>query len=62
MLEPVFRANLLLQHAKLYQQSTMRPTIRYRVIDCYGKDLWETAEPLIQRLPLPPASRGVIYV
>jgi superfamily II DNA helicase RecQ len=40
----------------------MRPTIRYRVIDCYGKGLWEIAEPLIRGLPLPPASRGVIYV
>jgi hypothetical protein len=61
-LEPVLRANLLLEHAQLYRQSTMRPTIRYCVVDCHGKDLWETAEPLIRRLPLPPASRGVIYV
>jgi superfamily II DNA helicase RecQ len=62
VLEPVLRASLLLEHAKIYRQSTMRPTTRYRVLDCYGKDLWEIAEPLIRRLPLPPASRGVIYV
>jgi len=61
-LEPVLRANLLLEHAQLYRQSTMRPTIRYRVVDCHEKDPWETAEPLIRRLPLPAASRGVIYV
>jgi superfamily II DNA helicase RecQ len=60
-LEPVLRANLLLQHARLYRQSTMRRTIRYRVIEC-KQDLWETAEPLLRGLPLPPASRGVIYV
>ena len=61
-LEPVLRANLLLEHAQLYRQSTIRPTIRYQVVDCHGQGLWETAEPLLRRLPLPPASRGVIYV
>ena len=40
----------------------MRPTIQYRVVDCHEKDPWETAELLIRRLPLPAASRGVIYV
>jgi superfamily II DNA helicase RecQ len=60
-LEPVLRANLLLAHAQIYRQSTMRPTIRYRVVECQ-QGLWETAEPLIRGLPLPPASRGVIYV
>jgi len=40
----------------------MRPTIRYRIVDCHGKDVCEVAEPLIRRLPLPPAIRGVIYV
>ncbi len=60
-LEPVLRANLLLKHAQIYRQSTMRPTIRYQVIECQ-RDIWETAEPLIRRLPLPPGSRGVIYV
>jgi hypothetical protein len=39
----------------------MRRTIWYRVIEC-KQDLWETAEPLLRGLPLPPASRGVIYV
>jgi len=62
VLEPVLRANLLVQHAQIYRQSTMRPTTRYRVIDCHGEDLWEAAEPLVRQLPLPPASRGVIYV
>jgi superfamily II DNA helicase RecQ len=60
-LEPVLRTNLLLEQAQIYRQSTMRPTIRYRVIECQ-QDLWEMAEPLIRGLPLPPASRGVIYV
>src|SRR5271165_5099949 len=60
-LEPVLRANLLLKHAQLYRQSTMRPTTRYRVVECQ-QDIWETAEPLIRRLPLPLGSRGVIYV
>ena len=40
----------------------MRPTIRYRVIDCHSQDPWEMAKPLIRQLPLPPASRGVVYV
>jgi hypothetical protein len=62
VLEPVLRANLLLGHAQIYRQSTMRPTIRYQVIDCDEQELWEFAEPLIRRLPLPPATRGVIYV
>ena len=62
ILEPVLRANLLLTHAPIYRQSTMRRTIRYQVIDCHGQDPWETAEPLIQRLPLPLGSRGIIYV
>ena len=62
ILEPVLRANLLLTHALIYRQSTMRPTIRYQVIDCHRQGLWETAEPLIRRLPLPLGSRGVIYV
>src|SRR5271156_2957757 len=62
VLEPVLRANLLLKHAQIYRQSTMRPTIRYRVVDCDQEGLWEVAKPLIRRLPLPPASRGVIYV
>jgi hypothetical protein len=61
-LESVLRVNLLLEHAQLYRQSTMRPIIRYRVIDCYSQDPWEMAKPLIRQLPLPPASRGVIYV
>ena len=26
------------------------------------RDIWEIAEPLIQRLPLPLGSRGVIYI
>ena len=60
-LEPVLRASLLLQYAQIYRQSTMRPTIRYRVIEAQ-QDAWGTAEPLIRRLPLPPGSRGVIYV
>lgn len=61
VLEPVLRANLLLEHAQLYRQSTMRPTIRYRVIECQ-KDLWDMAKPLICALPLPSGSRGVVYV
>jgi superfamily II DNA helicase RecQ len=61
-LEPVLRDNLLLQHALLYRQSTIRRTIRYQVIDCQLQGLWETAEPIVRRLPLPPGSRGVIYV
>jgi superfamily II DNA helicase RecQ len=60
-LEPVLRANLLVKQAQIYRQSTMRPTIRYQVIECQ-RDIWATAEPLIRRLPLPPGSRGVIYV
>jgi superfamily II DNA helicase RecQ len=60
-LEPVLQANLLLESAQIYRQSTMRPTIRYQVLGC-GGDIWETAEPLIRGLPLPPGSRGVIYV
>ena len=60
-LEPVLRANLLLENTLLYRQSTMRPTIRYRVVDCRQQDVWEVAEPLIRGLPLPPASRGIIY-
>ena len=62
VLEPILRANLLLKGALIYRQSTMRPTIRYRVVDCQGKGIWKVAEPLIQELPLPPGSRGVIYV
>lgn len=61
-LEPVLRANLLLMSAQLYRQSTMRPTTRYQVVDCHRKGLWEVAEPLIRPLPLPLASRGIIYV
>jgi hypothetical protein len=65
-LEPVLRANLLLQRAQIYRQSTMRRATRYRIVECcqqqQQQSLWETAEPLIRRLPLPPASRGVIYV
>ena len=61
VLEPVLRANLLLEYAQLYRQSTRRPTIRYRVIEC-PQDAWDVAEPLIRGLPLPPGSRGVIYV
>ena len=61
-LEPVFRANLLLESASLYRQSTIRPTIRYRVVDCYHRPVWDVAEPLIGGLPLPLGSRGVIYV
>ena len=61
-LEPILRANLLLEHASIYRQSTMRPTIWYRVIDYYSEGLWEAAEPLIRGLPLPPGSRGVMYV
>lgn len=61
VLESVLRTNLLLEHAQLYRQSTMRPTIRYQVIKCQ-QNIWETAEPLIRQLPLPPRSRGVIYV
>jgi len=61
-LEPVLRANLLLEHAQLFRQSTMRPTTRYRVVDCHRQDVWEVAEPLIRGLPLPAGSRGVIYV
>jgi superfamily II DNA helicase RecQ len=61
VLEPVLRANLLLEHAQLYRQSTMRPTIRYSVLEC-RQDLWDMAKPLISRLSLPPGSRGVVYV
>lgn len=61
ILEPVLRANLLLATAQLYRQSTIRRTIRYRVIECQ-RGLWETAEPVIRGLPLPLGSRGVIYV
>jgi superfamily II DNA helicase RecQ len=61
VLEPVLRANLLLEHAQLYRQSTMRPTIRYSVLEC-RQDLWDIAKPLISGLPLPPGSRGVVYV
>jgi superfamily II DNA helicase RecQ len=61
-LEAALRANLLLESAQLYRQSTMRPTIRYRVIDSCREGLWEVAEPLIRGLPLPLGSRGVIYV
>jgi len=61
-LEPVLRANLLLQHAQIYRQSTMRRMIRYQVVDCHRQGLWEAAKPLIRGLPLPLGSRGVIYV
>lgn len=61
-LEPVLRTNLLLEHASIYRQSTIRPTIRYRVIDCHPQPMWKVAEPLIRGLPLPLGSRGVIYV
>jgi len=61
-LEPVLRANLLLTNAQIYRQSTMRPTIRYRVIDCDQEDAWEVGVRVIQQLALPRGSRGVIYV
>lgn len=52
-LEPILQANLLLKFTQIYRQSTIRPIIRYQVLEC-GGDIWETAEPLIQELPLPP--------
>jgi superfamily II DNA helicase RecQ len=61
VLEPVLRANLLLEYTQLYRRSTIRPTIRYRVLEC-PQDLWDIAEPLIRILPLPPGLRGVVYV
>ena len=47
-IKSVLRANLLLEHAQLYRQSTIRPIIRYRVIDCHSQDPWEMAKPLIR--------------
>ena len=40
----------------------MRPTIRYRVVDCQSQPVWDVAQPLIQGLSLPLGSCGVIYV
>lgn len=61
-LEPVLCANLLLERAAVYRQSTMRPEIRYRVIDCQAVGIWASGLVLIRKLPLPSGSRGIIYV
>jgi superfamily II DNA helicase RecQ len=39
LLKPVLRTNLLLTYTLIYRQLTIRPTIRYRVINYYGQDL-----------------------
>jgi superfamily II DNA helicase RecQ len=61
-LEPVLRHNLLIQNVAIYRQSTMWPTIRYRVIDCQQADLWVTGARIVKGLPLPLGLRGVVYV
>ena len=62
VLELVLRANLLLEYAQIYWQSTIQPMIRYRVINYQREGVQDVAEPLIYRLLLPLACRGVIYV
>lgn len=61
-LEYVLRERLLIQHASLFRRSTMRWTMRYRVIDVGDILPVKYAYDLIPSLPLPPAKRGVIYV
>ena len=61
-LEPILRERLLIKHAQLFRRSTMRRTIRYKVIHIGNQGLLEYAQELIPSLPLPPGKRGVIYV
>lgn len=61
-LELVLQANLLIENAQLYWQSTMQATTRYQVIDSQKQGKWEMAEAVVRGLLLPLGSRGVIYV
>jgi superfamily II DNA helicase RecQ len=61
-LEHVLRERLLIPGALLFRRSTMRPTIRYQVLDSRDVSPIEYTKGLIPSLPLPPAKRGVIYV
>jgi superfamily II DNA helicase RecQ len=61
-LEDILRERLLIKHATLFRRSTMRRTIRYKVIETESKGPLEYAKELIPSLPLPLGKRGVIYV
>jgi superfamily II DNA helicase RecQ len=61
-LEDVLRERLSIPNAIIFRRSTMRRTIRYRVMDSANEAPSVVATQFVQQLQLPSQKRGVVYV
>ncbi|OBT81337.1 hypothetical protein VE02_10290 [Pseudogymnoascus sp. 03VT05] len=56
------RSQLMLLTTPIFRWSTVRPKIKYRVMDSKGVAPWKVAVELVQKMALLEGKRGVIYV
>ena len=60
--EEKLRSQLMLPTTQIFRWSTVRPKIKYKVIDSKNVAPWKLAIELVQKTALPEGKRGVIYV